>query len=79
MCLAPSTAKSFDPSAKSICAPISSTKRCRPTFARASIATLKTLLGAIAVFATGGRVALENYAVEKGGVILRLTNQLRKS
>jgi hypothetical protein len=37
------------------------------------------LLGAIAVFATGGHVARENYAVEKGGEVLRLTNQLRKS
>ena len=38
---------------------------------------LKTLLAAIAVFATGGGPALEAYSREKGGAVLRLTSQLK--
>jgi hypothetical protein len=47
-------------------------------FDLASINRLKELLAAIAVFATGGRQALENYAAKQGTrEVLRLTAQLR--
>jgi hypothetical protein len=46
-------------------------------FDLASIDRLKTLLGAIAVFATGNRAALAAYGSKKGGEVLRLTSQLR--
>jgi hypothetical protein len=38
---------------------------------------LKILLGAVAVYATGGYEALESYAAKQGGEVLRLTSQLR--
>jgi hypothetical protein len=38
---------------------------------------LKVLLGAVAVFATGGQQALEDYGRKHGGEVLRLTSQLR--
>jgi UDP-N-acetylglucosamine enolpyruvyl transferase len=48
------------------------------SFDLAGIGALRNLLGAIAVFATGGRTALENYAAKQGsGEVLRLTAQLR--
>ena len=46
-------------------------------FDLASIARLKELLGAIAVFATGGHAALANHAAKTGGEVLRLTAQLQ--
>ena len=42
-----------------------------------SIARLKELIGAIAVYVTGGHAALEAYGAKKGGEVLRLTTQLR--
>jgi hypothetical protein len=45
-------------------------------FDLASIGRLKELLGAIAIFATGNRAALEAYGAKKGGEVLRLTSQL---
>jgi hypothetical protein len=42
-----------------------------------SIGRLKELLGAVAVYATGGREALENYSAKQGGAVLQLTSQLR--
>jgi hypothetical protein len=39
---------------------------------------LKILLGAVAVYATGGMTALENYAAKQGEA-LRLTHQLRSA
>jgi hypothetical protein len=48
-------------------------------FDLAAIGVLKQLLGAVAVYATGGREALEAYAVKKGGEILHLTHQLRRT
>jgi hypothetical protein len=47
-------------------------------FSLAGIAQLKTLLGAVAVFVSGGRRALEDYAEEKGGAVLQLSHQLKK-
>jgi hypothetical protein len=47
-------------------------------FDLAGIAVLKTLLGAIAVYATGGHAALESYAAKQGGEVLRLTSKLRR-
>ena len=37
---------------------------------------LKALLGAVAVFAGGGRQALAEYGRRQGGIVLRLTNQM---
>jgi hypothetical protein len=42
-----------------------------------SIDRLKELLGAVAVYASGGHAALEAYGKTKGGEVLRLTAQLR--
>jgi hypothetical protein len=39
---------------------------------------LKELLGAVAVFASGGRKALMDYGKDKGGLVLQLTNQMGK-
>ena len=50
---------------------------CLP-FDLGSIDRLKALLGAIAVFVTGGHAALESYAAKTGGDVLQLTHQLRK-
>jgi hypothetical protein len=49
------------------------------SFDLASIERLKELLGAIAVYATGGYQALESYAAKQGGEVLRLTSQLRRA
>jgi hypothetical protein len=43
----------------------------------ASARHLKELLGAVAVYAAGGRRALEHYGEEKGGLALQLTRQVR--
>jgi len=48
-------------------------------FDLAAIGVLKQLLGAIAVFATGGYAALESYAAKQGGEVLRLSHQLQRS
>ena len=45
-------------------------------FDGASADALRQLLGAVAVYAAGGRMALENRAQKKGGAALRLTDQL---
>jgi hypothetical protein len=37
---------------------------------------LKELLSAVAVFAAGGRPALENYSRSRGAAVQRLTHQL---
>jgi hypothetical protein len=49
---------------------------CRFDFS--SIDRLKELLGAVAVFATGNREALEAYAKRRGGAVLQLTSQLKR-
>tara|TARA_R110001599_G_scaffold144783_1_gene326599 strand:- start:7292 stop:8008 length:717 start_codon:yes stop_codon:yes gene_type:complete len=46
-------------------------------FDRASAETLRKLLGAVAVYAAGGRQALEDMAKRDGGAILRLTDGMR--
>ena len=46
-------------------------------FDAGSAEMLKKLLGAVAVFAAGGRGALDAYAKVQGGDILRITEQLR--
>jgi hypothetical protein len=46
-------------------------------FDAASADRLKDLLGAVAVYAAGGRRALADYGARKGGEVLRLTAQLR--
>lgn len=45
-------------------------------FDAASPQTLRDLLSAVAVFASGGRKALERYGRERGGVVLALTHQI---
>jgi len=47
-------------------------------FDAASADVLKKLLGAVAVFAAGGRSALDEYAKVQGGDILKITDQMRK-
>ncbi|XOV88596.1 MAG: VWA domain-containing protein [Pseudomonadota bacterium] len=46
-------------------------------FDAGSAAQLRQLLSAVAVFAAGGRKALENYSKQTGGEVLRLTRQLK--
>ncbi|MEJ2386733.1 MAG: VWA domain-containing protein [Chromatiaceae bacterium] len=43
-----------------------------------SAQTLRDLLSAVAVFAAGGRKALEQFGVRRGGAVLQLTNQMGK-
>ena len=40
--------------------------------------TLRDLLSAVAVFAAGGRQALEQFARQRGGTVLRLTHQITR-
>lgn len=47
------------------------------TFDERSAAQLRALLSAVAVFAAGGRKALEDYSQRKGGDVLLLTRQLK--
>ena len=47
------------------------------SFDAASADTLKELLAAVAVYAAGGRRALENHAKTKGGDILRIAHQVK--
>ncbi|NIM29211.1 MAG: VWA domain-containing protein [Gammaproteobacteria bacterium] len=49
---------------------------CR--FDASSAQQLRDLLSAVAVYAAGGRKALENFGRRQGGVALRLTQQLKK-
>lgn len=49
---------------------------CR--FDAGSAQQLRDLLSAVAVFAAGGRKALEDYSQRKGGVTLQLTHQIGK-
>ena len=46
-------------------------------FDAASAQQLRDLLSAVAVYAAGGRVALEHYGKAKGGLVLQLTHQVR--
>lgn len=48
---------------------------CR--FDGASAQTLRELLRAVAVFAAGGRPALENYAKKEGGAVLQIAHQMK--
>ncbi|MFO0988952.1 MAG: VWA domain-containing protein [Alphaproteobacteria bacterium] len=48
---------------------------CR--FDASSAKQLRDLLGAVAVYAAGGRAALEDYGRRKGGEALRLTHRVR--
>jgi len=48
---------------------------CR--FDASSPRQLRELLAAVAVYAAGGRAALEDYGKRKGGEVLRLTHQMR--
>ncbi len=48
---------------------------CR--FDSASAQTLRELLRAVAVFAAGGRLALENYAKKEGGAVLQIAHQIK--
>lgn len=47
-------------------------------FDAASPKTLRDLLSAVAVFAAGGRKALERFGRERGGAVLQLTHQIRR-
>jgi hypothetical protein len=49
---------------------------CR--FDAGSAKMLRELLGAVAVFAAGGRKALENFASARGGAVLQIANQMRR-
>lgn len=46
-------------------------------FDASSAQQLKDLLSAVAVYAAGGRKALEHYGKAKGGLVLQLTHQVR--
>ena len=46
-------------------------------FDRASAATLRELLGAVAVYAAGGRLALEDLARRRGGEVKRIAHQVK--
>ena len=48
-------------------------------FDASSADVLRELLAAVAVFAAGGRRALEDMAKRDGGAVLKLTDQMRKS
>ena len=50
---------------------------CR--FDSSSAHVLKDLLGAVAVYAAGGRPALENLARERGGEVLKIAHQVKGS
>ncbi len=47
------------------------------SFDAGSAQTLRDLLGAVAVFATGGRQALEDMAKRQGGTILQIAQQMK--
>ena len=49
---------------------------CR--FDAASAQTLRELLRAVAVYAAGGRLALEDFARKKGGAILQIAHQIKR-
>lgn len=53
------------------------TKGAYCPFDASSAKQLRELLAAVAVYAAGGRRALENYSKHKGGEALRLTHQMR--
>ena len=42
-----------------------------------SAKTLRELLSAVAVFAAGGKIALDNYAKKNGGVVLQIAHQMK--
>jgi hypothetical protein len=44
-----------------------------------SAAQLRDLLSAVAIYAAGGRHALENFSQRQGGVTLQLTHQIKKN
>jgi hypothetical protein len=48
-------------------------------FDSSSARQLRDLLSAVAVYAAGGRRALEDYGKRKGGVVLQLTHQVRQA
>ena len=48
-------------------------------FDTASAQHLRELLGAVAVYAAGGRKALEDFGKRRGGIALQLTHQISKS
>jgi len=48
------------------------------SFDRASAQALKDLLSAVAVFAAGGPLALDDYAKKKGGEVMRIAQQVMK-
>ena len=48
-------------------------------FDSASAQTLRELLRAVAVFAAGGRKALENLASNEGGAVLQIAHQVKRS
>lgn len=50
---------------------------CR--FDAGSAKMLRELLGAVAMFAAGGRKALEDFASARGGAVLRIANQMKRS
>lgn len=47
------------------------------SFDSGSAQQLRDLLAAVAVFAAGGRRALEDYSAKKGGAVLQITRQVR--
>jgi hypothetical protein len=49
---------------------------CMP-FDHRSASQLRDLLAAVAVYAAGGRQALESYGKRKGGQVARLTQQIK--
>lgn len=55
------------------------TKGAYCPFDASSAQQLKDLLSAVAVYAAGGRRALEDFGKRRGGVVLQLTQQVRKA
>ena len=47
-------------------------------FDSGSAKTLRELLRAVAVFAAGGRAALENFAKSEGGAVLQIAHQVKR-
>ena len=49
------------------------------SFDYSSASVLRELLAAVAVYAAGGRAALEDKAKREGGTVLKLTNQMNSN
>ena len=70
----------FDPVAKHTFSELARlTKGAYCRFDASSASQLRDLLGAVAVYAAGGRKALEQFGNRKGGLVRQLSNQVTKA